>query len=58
VVGDKTISGKVVSFKGVGCEPLLNLAASPDEAGSIICTVVDKLYLQLLRAVDVYELYY
>jgi hypothetical protein len=29
----------------MGCEPVLNLAAIPDEAVSIICTVVDKLYL-------------
>jgi hypothetical protein len=26
----------------MGCEPTLNLAATPDEAVSIICTVVDK----------------
>jgi hypothetical protein len=26
----------------MGCEPILNLAAIPDEAVSIICTVVDK----------------
>jgi hypothetical protein len=26
----------------MGCEPILNLAATPDEAVSIICTVVDK----------------
>ena len=31
-----------VSFEGMGCEPVLNLAATPDEAVSIICTVVDK----------------
>ncbi len=36
-----------VSLEGMGCEPVLNLAATPDEAVSIICTVVDKLYLQL-----------
>ncbi len=30
----------------------------PDEAVSIICTVVNKLYLQLLGEVDVCELYY
>jgi hypothetical protein len=28
----------------MGCEPILNLAATPDEAVSIICTVVNKLY--------------
>jgi hypothetical protein len=26
----------------MGCEPILNLAATPDEAVSIICTVGDK----------------
>jgi hypothetical protein len=31
-----------VSFEGMGCEPFLNLAATSDEAVSIICTVVDK----------------
>jgi hypothetical protein len=31
-----------VSFEGMGCEPVLNLAATPNEAVSIICTVVDK----------------
>jgi hypothetical protein len=31
-----------VSLVEVGCEPVLNLAATPDEDGSIICTVVDK----------------
>ncbi len=36
-----------VSFEGMGCEPVLNLAATPDEAVSIICTVVDKTILQL-----------
>jgi hypothetical protein len=36
-----------VSFGGMGCEPVLNLAATPDEAVSIICTVVDKLYFKL-----------
>jgi hypothetical protein len=28
-----------VSLEEVGCEPVLNLAAIPDEAVSIICTV-------------------
>jgi hypothetical protein len=43
----------------VSCEPILNLvAATPDEAVSIICTVVDKLYLQLLGEIDVSELCY
>ncbi len=31
-----------VSLEGMGCEPILNLAATPDEAVSMICTVVDK----------------
>jgi hypothetical protein len=26
----------------MGCEPVLNLAANPDEVVSIMCTVVDK----------------
>jgi hypothetical protein len=26
----------------MGCEPFLNLAATPDEAVSIICTIVEK----------------
>jgi hypothetical protein len=28
-----------VSLEEVGCEPVLNLAATPDEAVSIICTI-------------------
>jgi hypothetical protein len=47
-----------VSLEGMGCELVLNLAATPDEAVSIMCTFVDKLYLQLLGEVDVCELYY
>ncbi len=31
-----------VSFKGMGCEPVLDLSATPDEAVSIMCTFVDK----------------
>jgi hypothetical protein len=31
-----------VSFEGMGCEPVLNLVATPDKAVSIICTVVNK----------------
>ena len=34
-----------VSLEEVGCEPVLNLAATPNEAVSIICTVVDKTIL-------------
>jgi hypothetical protein len=37
-----------VCFEGMGCEPVLNLAATPDEAVSIICTVVDKIILLTL----------
>jgi hypothetical protein len=28
-----------VSLEEVGCEPVLNLAATPDEAVNIMCTV-------------------
>ncbi len=34
-----------VSFEGMGCEPVLDLSASPYEAVSIICTIVDKTIL-------------
>jgi hypothetical protein len=37
-----------VSFEGMGCEPVLNLVAIPDEAVSIICTVVNKTILLTL----------
>jgi hypothetical protein len=37
-----------VSFEGMGCKPVLNLAATPDEAVSMICTVVDKIILLTL----------
>jgi hypothetical protein len=37
-----------VSFEGMGCEPVLYLAATPDEAVSIICTVVNKAILLTL----------
>ena len=48
-----------VSFEGMGCEPVLDLSASPYEAVSIICTIVDKTILStFLRKVDVCELYY
>ncbi len=42
------------------CEPVLNLAATtPDEAVSIICSVVDKtIPSTFLGEVDVCELYY
>ncbi len=47
-----------VSFEGMGCEPTLNLAATPDEAVSIICTVVNKNTSNFMGKVDVCELYY
>jgi hypothetical protein len=31
-----------VSLEGMGCKPVLNLEATPDEDVSIICTIVDK----------------
>jgi hypothetical protein len=34
-----------VSFEGMGCEPILNLAATPDETVSIKCTVINKTIL-------------
>jgi hypothetical protein len=37
-----------VSVDGMGCEPILNLAATPDEAVSIICTIVNKTILLTL----------
>ena len=37
-----------VSFEGMGCEPVLNLAATPNEAVCIICTVVNKTILLTL----------
>ncbi len=37
-----------VSFERMCCEPVLNLVATPDEAVSIICTVVDKTILLTL----------
>jgi hypothetical protein len=48
-----------VSLEEVGCEPVLNLAATPEEAVSIICTVVDKTIPSMFWGeVDVCELYY
>jgi hypothetical protein len=46
-----------VSFEGMGCEPVLNLAATPDEAVSIICTVVDKNTSNFRGKADVCDLY-
>jgi hypothetical protein len=37
-----------VSFEGMGCEPVLDLAATPDEAVSIIFSVADKTILLTL----------
>jgi hypothetical protein len=31
-----------VSLEGMGCDPILHLAATPNEAVSIMCTFVDK----------------
>jgi hypothetical protein len=45
------------SFEGMGCEPVLNLAAIPDEAVSIICTVVDKTILLTLWGKLIYLSY-
>jgi hypothetical protein len=36
-----------VSFEGMGCEPVLDLSATPNEAVSKKCTVVEKTILQL-----------
>jgi hypothetical protein len=47
-----------VSLEGMGCEPILNLAATPDEAVSIICTFVDRAIPSTFGEVDVFELYY
>jgi hypothetical protein len=33
-----------VSLEGMGCEPVLNLAATPEEAVSILCTSVDNTF--------------
>ncbi len=43
----------------MGCEPVLNLAATPGEAVNIICTIVDKtIPSTFLGEVDVCEIYY
>jgi hypothetical protein len=46
-----------VSFEGMGCEPILNLATTPDEAVSIICTVNDKTMLLTLWGKMMYVSY-
>ncbi len=47
------------SLEEVDCEPVLNLAATPDEAVSIICKFVDKTRPSTFWGkVDVCELYY
>jgi hypothetical protein len=46
-----------VSLQGMGCEPVLNLAATPDEGVSIICTFDDNTIPSTFGEVDVCELY-
>jgi hypothetical protein len=47
-----------VSLEEVGCEPVLILAATPDEAVGIKCTIVDKTIPSIfLGEVDACELY-
>jgi hypothetical protein len=41
-----------VRFKGMDYEPVLNLAATLDEAVSIVCTFVDKTIPSTLGEVD------
>jgi hypothetical protein len=48
-VGDACSPLLSVSLEGMGCEPVLNLAANPDEAMSMICIIVDKIELQLWK---------
>jgi hypothetical protein len=47
-----------VSLEGMSCEPVLNLAATPAEAVSIIRTFVDKTIPSAIGEVDVCKLYY
>jgi hypothetical protein len=47
-----------VGLEGMGCEPVLNLAATHDEAVRIICTFFDKTILSTLGKVDIWELHY
>ncbi len=44
-----------VSFEEMGCELVLNLAATPNEALSIICTFVDKTIFSTFGEVDLCE---
>jgi hypothetical protein len=37
-----------VSFEGMGCELILNFTVTPDEAVSMICTIVNKTILLTL----------
>ncbi len=46
-----------VSLEELGCEPILNLAATPDEALSIICTVIDKTITSTFREKLMYASY-
>jgi hypothetical protein len=48
----------LLSFEGMGCESVLNLAATPDEAVSMICPFVDNNIPSTLGEIDVCELYY
>ncbi len=41
----------------MGCEPVFNLAATPDEAVSIICTLVDKTILLTFGGMLMYVSY-
>jgi hypothetical protein len=47
-----------VSLERISCEPVLNSAATPDEAVSIMGTFVDKTIPSTFEEVDVCELYY
>jgi hypothetical protein len=48
-----------VNFEGMGCEPILNLAATPDVAVSTICTIVNKTILLIfVGKADICEPYY
>jgi hypothetical protein len=47
-----------VRLEGMGCEPVLNLAATPDEVVSIICTFVNKTIPSTFGEVNLCDLYY
>jgi hypothetical protein len=46
----------LVSLERMGCEPVLILTGTPDEAVSIICTIVDKTVPSTFEEFDVSEL--